>query len=409
MKDIKKLLKQQSSNILPDENIKDEIKADLGLTSVRAQSVAYNTGGTATTHTSSKRLPVFIAILLVLVIVTGVILFALPSGNGGLNIGGKFDDIVTTDDFYAYGAASIGALIDSNAPQTVAVASDMTFVTVADTVEMFSLSDGYGKSNTLTDEQMQTVNGYMALVEELLGSSKITHSGAVSDRAEYQYVMTINSTDITGAKISYTMYYNKILVGVDTEHDEQEETYNIQGVLQIGTNEYPVEGEYVSETEQGESETEMYFRAYTSVDSTGNYSKNSYIEVHQQNESEAEDNETEKEYVYTIYQDGRQVERTVAEYEQEGGEIELVLNVSKNGSTNRLVFRNASKGNQYKFSVSARMDGQSINFVVSIVEENGNSVYRYEYSDGSYSDCDRNDHKGWQGGNHDDDDDDDDD
>lgn len=405
MKDIKKLLKESRSSVLPDNKVKQQIKNDLNIDN-RAQStvVAYNNGTTSSSTTNNtKRRNQAIAIVAVILTIFAILLPIMLSSTGGDNpiIGdnGKFDDIVTTGDFYAYGAASIGSLLTTS---TGTSTSSKVSMSVSD----MSVVATNGKANSniqllnsgLTDSQISLVNSYMPLVEELLGEGKITYKESQSQVGGFEYFMTIWYKDALGQDVQYTMYYNKELLSTETEGDEQESNYSIVGELHIDSAVYEVEGTSQTETETGEEESEMRFRAYTAED------KRSYIEVEQSTESENEDNEVENEteYLYTVVEQGVRVRRISASYEQENNQIELVLNIEeRDGTKNRLVFKNASKDGQYVFNVNARLDGDSVSFVVRITQSaDGNSIYSYEALDGTH----------WgEGDRYDDNDDDDDD
>lgn len=67
--------------------------------------------------------------------------------------------------------------------------------------------------------------------------------------------------------------------------------------------EYSVEGNYETENESDESESELYFKAFT------NDTRTSYIEVEQQYESEDSGQEIEREYVYSVYEAGKLTEK----------------------------------------------------------------------------------------------------
>ena len=168
--------------------------------------------------------------------------------------------------------------------------------------------------------------------------------------------------------------------------DETESEYSITGILVVNGAEYPVQGGMETEEEEGESESELTFVAYTGVDS--------YIRVEQ--EFEQEEGEREQKYVYTVAENGRVLEKTEVEYEEEEGEVKLKMTVQRaDGTKDELSFEDESEKGVRKLRVDARMDGEEISFCIYIEQE----VYRYEFENGSH-DFDRH----W----HDDDDDDDD-
>lgn len=310
----------------------------------------------------------------------------------------KFETIDSAEEFYAYGVASIGTLLSSNG------AESSTLQTVAlsqtDGNDCDRPQDGTGNqygsgqqeqqsqglTDNVTEEQINEVNEYIALVEGLLSNGTITSQVTQSDMEGYAYKNVVSIKDFNGETISYTMYYNTVEVADKDDHDdkfelddEQEQTFRIEGVMVVGQESYAVQGYEKSESEQDESETESVFRVELGNDS--------FIVLNREQESETEHGvtETEDKFVYSFYQQGRLVERTEVEYEQEEDETELVMTVTSNGTTDVLRFEEELNYNGEKcIRVYADIDGQQISFRVFVtVDEQGQPVYRYVYGNGS--------------------------
>lgn len=391
MKNLKKLLRQQSGDILPDERVKDNIKLELGM-GEKVPAAQTASGGTI----AVRRRNIIIAACaaaLAIIIALCIILPSLGGGQSGVNPGlldggsdnGKFDEITDADSFYAYGAASIGAVLSTQGGSTQTAAT------------------GAAKASAVTlaapsQEEMDTINRYMALVESLLSEGDITGT-AIEGNGQYQYGMTVSYSDLLGNPVSYVMYYDKIFRGSHTDGDESESNYSIDGVLVIDGASYPVSGNYTTESEQDEEETSIFFRAYTSSD------RLSYIEVSRQSENESEDgqSESEVEYVYTVYSDGRVVERTRVEYESEEGELELLMTIERDGVRESLTFEDETEGGTRIIAVRGNIDGESVSFKIYVREGN----YHYVFDDGTSSDFDRYDGDDDDDDDRDDDDDDD--
>ena len=222
----------------------------------------------------------------------------------------------------------------------------------------------------------------MSLVESHLSDSAIVGSAIVGAEG-YDYGMTVSYKDLLGGTVSYTMYYDKIFLNGEVDDGEREENYSITGVLIVDGAKYPVEGKYESEVSADETGDELEFRAYTSAD------RRSYIEVKQEYESETEGGkgETEKEYVYTVFANGRQSEKTEVKYEQEDGETELELIVQSDGIRDELKFTSTSSGSEGVIFAEGRLNGQSVRFKVRVTQ----GQYQYEFEDGTSSDFDRRD------------------
>lgn len=378
MKDVKKLLSEHKSEILPDANVKDKVKRELGLDE-KESSLAYAHGGE---HALSDGRKTFLAVVAVFVIVALFICIFIPlwlrggSPAGDIIAGNKFDSITDADSFYAYGAASVGSILSSSEGTGGAASASACAVSAAE-----SSSPSY-------DAQVETLNKYLSMVESLLGDGAITGATYEED-GEYAYRMTVTASDLLGGTSSYTLYYNKTFVGSSVEDDEFKENYSLDGVLIVEGVSYPVTGNYETETEEDEQESELYFRAYT--DDTGR----SYIEVRQEYESEDEDggSETEVEYVYTVVQDGKVKEKAVVEYEQEDGELELVMTITRDGNRETLVFEDESENGRRVIAVRGTLNGERVSFRIYVSD----GEYDYVFDDGSHFEGDRN--------NYDDDDD----
>lgn len=403
MKDVKKLLRSQAAGALPDDaRVKENVRRELGFAGAEPVLAAAH-GGTATAGAKKKWLPLAAAFLALALIAAVLLAVFLPGGSSSLGGGNKFLQISTADDFYAYGAASVGSLLSSesggNASAVSARAASAAVRAPASPSAAANAADGTSDGH-LTAEQEGLVNEYLALAEGLLSDGAIEHSIAGADASSgYDYVMTVTARDLLGSSVTYTMYYDQTLTGSETDDGEREDSYSLEGMLVLDGVSYPVTGGKVEESESGESETELWFRAETG--------ENSYIRVEQELESETEggSTETEQKYIYTIWRDGALAERTTVEYESEAGELELKMTVERrlsDGSreTDVLEFEREEEGGSTVLRVNAQMGGERVSFRVYI--ENG--TYRYVFSDNTSSDHSRPSH-----GDDDDDDDEDDD
>lgn len=376
MKDIRKMLKAQAKDVLPDEKLKESIKKELGYRAAEeAPVLARADGGSEQVKSKRKVMFPLVAFAVILLVLAIVLPLALPGSSPTVLPGGnKFADITNADSFYAYGAASVGSLLASE----------------SDTSPVRAMKDGAAQE----EKHIETVNRYMALVEGLLSEDAI-ETTAAEGAYGFEYGMKIGYTDLLGNAAYYTLYYNKHFLSSEQEEDETEEEYAIEGVLVAEGKTYPVSGNYETESEEDETEGELFFRAYLDD------AKNSYIEVTQEYESENEegDQEVEREYVYSRYENGKRVERTTVEYEAEEGELELKLTIEQENVRDELVFESARRGGEMVLLAEGKLSGEDVRFTVYIRE----GGYHYVFEDGSSSDHDRYDD------DHDDDDDDDDD
>lgn len=378
-KDVKKLLAEHRADILPDERVKEKVKRDLGLSSVKESRLSYAQGGEHALTDGKKVMIAVIAVLLVAAIFLGVFLpLWLKGGGTPVTPGGgsdPFGNITSADRFYAYGAASVGSILASvseSGAAAAAVAAGEALIPAA--------SDASRLASAAEEEQVATLNKYLSLVESLLSDGGISGE-AIAPAGEYKFGMRVTSTDLTGGTSGYVLYYNKRFVSGETDGEESEENYSIEGVLvtEFDTS-YEVKGNYQTETEsedgEHESESGLFFRAFTSED------RRSYIEVRQETETESEDGveETETEYVYTVVEDDRRVERMTVEYETEQDETELNMTIENyvEGRSETLVFEDETEDGVRVIAVSGTLDGTPVAFRIYVRDGH----YDYVFADG---------------------------
>ncbi len=416
MKNVKKIMAKHKSEILPDKKIKDNVRHELGFDGAQ-YSAAYAHGGEQTADVRRNKIIVLCAAALAVVLFLGAIIPALMKNRKPItpSVSNKFAQITDAASFYAYGAASVGTLLaSSDSLPTVRKLSDSL-----PTVRKLSASAETEKS------RLTTVNRYMSLVESLLSEQNIV-SNMISGEHGYRYGMTVKHTDLHGNEISYRLYYDKYPTATESEeknyygvtrddkiselkisdgespdykayngdkiddeynidknNDKTEKDYSIKGILLIGGAEYFVEGVYETENDGGESESELYFKAFTNAEKT------SYIEVRQKHERETKSDETEieQEYVYSVYVNGVLTERTEIEYETEKDELELKMSVTKGGETETILFKGEFENGERILRARGKVNGQTVSFRVYVL----NDGYRYVFDDGSFSDFERDD------------------
>ncbi len=387
MKNVKKLLKEHKSEILPDKKTKDNIKRELWPED-KQYTLTFAHGGERTADERSRnKITRLCVAALIIVLIFGALVPVLLSMRRKSNFPmalNKFAQITDADSFYAYGAASVGNILSVSGAQPVsAYASTVRNVARSNVAGVTGFSKK--SANSVFDSErlrLAAVNRYMPLVENLLSEKSIDRK-TVSGEYGYSFGMTVEYVDLRGDVVSYRLFYDKIPVKTDSEDDETKENYSITGVLFVKNAEYPVEGSYETEIDGNESESELCFKAFTSADKT------SYIEARQKNENETEfgETETEREFVYSVYDNGVLVERTVIEYESEKDELELKVSISKNGRAETLLFKSEEENGKRIFDVCGDLNGQAVRFRVYIRQEG----YRYVFDDGSFSDFNSDD------------------
>ncbi|MCI7002804.1 MAG: hypothetical protein MR904_00470 [Clostridia bacterium] len=366
MKNIKKLLSQQGQEILPDNAIKDIIKQKIGFEE-KQTSLVYAHNGQQKVDNVFKTKLFACSMALILLLIVGIFIPILLNKNANKNkiqIYNKFAQVTNAETFFAYSAASVGDLLSSpyTATNCSVIANAMscgTYVT-------------HTKESDLDSAQTEIIDKYMSLVVNLFGSSKIESNVAKGD-INYQFAMNIHYTNLNGEVVFFKMLFNKLLLSEEKEEDEVEQNYSIDGILLKGNEKYLVEGLHKVETEKGESESEMYFKAFL------NSEKNSYIEV-QQNfeiENDAQENEIEQEFIYSLYNNGKVVEKNTIKYEAEDDELSLKMHIITENETNNLLFNYERIENKNALHVVGNIGDKSINYYIYFQKDG------YQYSLGN--------------------------
>ena len=381
--DVKKLLAEHRDEILPDARVKEKVRRDLGLSSVTESRMAYARGGEHALTDGRKVAVALIAVLLVAAIFLCIFLPIWLQRGGAPTPGGDIGVFGDADSFYAYGAASVGAILSSGEGSASSSPHAVTADAAVAAAEVYPVAAADADA-----AQVEILNKYLSLVESLLGGSGITGE-SVAPAEGYEFGMRVTRVDLLGGHDSYELYYNKIFLGSETDGDETEENYSITGILVTDGGTYRVSGTYQTESEEDGRESELFFRAYTGDGA------DSYIEFGQSQESEHDDGdpETEAEYVYTVVTDGVPREMTVVGYEGEADETELSMVIERYDadgsriSREQLFFEDETEDGARVIVVRGTLGGEAVAFRIYVRGDG----YDYVFSDGTHIPGDRYD------------------
>ena len=245
-KDVKKLLAEHRDEILPDHRVKEKVKRDLGISSVREGRLAYAHGGERAFTSGKKAAVAVVAVLLIAALFLGVFLPLWLSGGGVPPTGqtdpndpvhpgdGVFGTITDADSFYAYGAASVGSILASAAGGAV----DTAAVTASETAPLTAARDAAALTASADEAQVAIVGKYLSLVESLLSDGGIK-STPVEPGMGCEFGMKVESADLIGGTSGYILYYDKIFLGSEVDEGEREDNYSIEGYLVTESATYP--------------------------------------------------------------------------------------------------------------------------------------------------------------------------
>ncbi|MGN1372527.1 MAG: hypothetical protein ACI4VK_00600 [Candidatus Coproplasma sp.] len=283
---VKKLLKQQKSAVMPSDSVKRRIAADCGV----QDNVSNAGGGVAVKTKRNIAISVCACCAAAVAAVACAIILLNPSAPAILPdvIDSNFGSVSSATEFYAYSAVSVGAMLDG---------TDLTNVASA-----FALADTYdttfSASTEITDLQKKILDKYAMFATGMLGEGKITGSCTAADIDEYEFKLNVGYSDVFGSSAETVLYFKKVEGSVKIKDDE--EKYEIEGILVKGDVAFPVDGKYKTETDDDETKSKTEFIAYTSPD------RNSYIVMKYEFESETD--ETESKVVVSVYENGKETE-----------------------------------------------------------------------------------------------------
>lgn len=288
-------------------------------------------------------------------------------GNKGGNDNGT-TVIMSTTDLVAFSAASSFNILTAMDSSTASTAS--TAALSGDT--------------SIDDAKITEVNRQLALIESFIGNNPITTTeGKPSgEYAVYEHMMTVTTTDLTGKNTVYTLYYNETLGVEDYDDDDDdddwdtEQEFTLDGIMVSNGIEYRMHGE--KELEEGEYE--ISFKAWADATKT-HLTAVDYVLFEQ--EIEKEFNESEEEYKYAIYSNGKCISSFSLDIEVENGEQEIKFRSSDSASGNYINYSRKTEHGQTYIRATIVENGASSTFKVYSQTRNGIKGYRYVFSDGT--------------------------
>ncbi len=234
--------------------------------------------------------------------------------------------------------------------------------------------------------QAEEFNKYVYMLDGFFGDEVVSTTVVenVDEGYAYDYKLTIKGRNVAGEVVTNLMYYSEKMAREEIEDDDDgqeiERSYTLEGVLVMDGVDYPMRGERNEESEADESEAEITIRAYLNAEDEG-----TYVQVEQETSEEL--GESEKEYVYSVYQGGRLIEKTAIEFETERSKnaekAEYEVEFLSGNGRGRYEIKQIKKGSDRYLKVDYALDNQRGSFTVKeVVGENG-VAYEYTFSDGS--------------------------
>lgn len=356
-------LKTEAQEHVPDvyDRILESARGE-GL--IHAQSCPSFTDKTKNRRTGKRRAAAILSAVASLAVCAAIVVpVALYGGGTG---GGVTSVSLSSRDVYGMGAVTTAKLL----------CGEMTGGALSSLSAVRLLSD---KDTSSVKDQTKKFHEYFTMFESFLGDDLFTtveEKNADGAYAQYEQKLTVTGVGLRGNTEQYVMYFNEILCKQDTDGDETEQEYVLDGVLSLDGADYMLCGERSFSTEKGETENELWIRAYPEPDDG-----KTYVEMEQ--EDSVEKGETKREYVYKIVKNGKLIEETSVEFEaeQKGGKekIKYEIEFRSGEGKGKYELERETKNGVHSIKAKYDLDGESGEFYIR-PEAGG---YLYVFPDGS--------------------------
>ena len=317
-------------------------------------------------------------------------------GNGG--VGGEGTSVEAgARNAYGIGAVTTAKLLAGGIAGTNAMLSATSQDGAADTA-------GQG-----AQEAAGEFDEYFRMLDCFLDEDafRTTVSENTDEAYAFDYKMTVEGELLDGTAVSHTMYYSEESVGTvsdddddhdDDDHDDDDrdenehtEAYRLTGVMVLDGVSYDMRGYRSVETEAEHNETEQSEELW--IRATDPQNARNYVQMDLETETEEEDGsaEQEREYVYSVYADGKLTERTNVDFETENedgaAETEYTLGILRDGVRSYYEVERAEReSGSVTIGVRYRLgSGESGRFIVT---QTADGEYVYRTDDGTRIDFD---------------------
>lgn len=305
-----------------------------------------------------------LAAIATLTLATALTTVNVSCANNGNTSGKKETPSATfnsSENFFALSAASGVSFLDG---------ADTMKQTATAAIALLSVETPSARPSEFTDEDVKEINNTLVMFDSIVGndlSAKTDKNDGTDEKyAIYEYKMTISF----GGK-NAVMYYNETDLRTETDHDEEEteeETEaKLEGVLVSDEYVYSATGMRKEETSADETEYELELIVKKSETT---FVKFSYG-------TETENTERETEYKCEIYENGKKIQKTKIEFEEEDGQTEIKFKLEKNGNFEGAEYKIVKRSGN-KYDIRREQNGKK----TYILAEKTEQGYKFTYSNG---------------------------
>ena len=328
-----------------------------------------------------------LAAIATLTLATALTTVNVSCANSGNKSGKKETPSATfhsSENFFALSAASGVSFLDGAASMNQAAAG-VSFLKgaavmnhTAAAIDTLSVETPATRPSEFTDEDVKEINNTLVMFDSIVGSDLSAktdkNDGTDEKYSVYEYKMTISF----GGK-NAVMYYNETDLRTETDHDDEEtetgtetetETETeatLEGVLVSDEYEYSATGMRKEETSADETEYELELIVKKSETT---FVKFSYG-------TETESTERETEYKCEIYENGKKIQKTKIEFEEENGQTEIKFKLEKNGNFEGAEYKIVKRSDN-KYDIRREQNGKK----TYILAEKTEQGYKFTYSNG---------------------------
>lgn len=181
---------------------------------------------------------------------------------------------------------------------------------------------------------------YLSLIETYLNNQVITSTEVASDKEAFETMVTYQTKNMFGEAVTYTVYYNIVLMTEDTDEDDLEDEqdmeleYELTGIIVIDGVEYELIGEK-------EVEADEVSYKFTSYIDQNNFIKISY---------EMDQEDQEQKFHFKQVTDGVIVYETKVKLENEDGKMAVKFSYKTATTSGKYVFKQ-NDSNSYDIKV----------------------------------------------------------
>ncbi|VEU81140.1 hypothetical protein [Haploplasma axanthum] len=222
--------------------------------------------------------------------------------------------------------------------------------------------------NVKMDQEENNQNIDFDLMFSIINEDSFKVDKIESDNSEYDnlILINVNSTD------TYKMYYNEKILKTEIENDddeiEEETLYSVQGLIINNDLTYIINGIKTIEKEIEDNEVSEEFE----LDLKVSIDENKFIKI--KYETEMENDEKSKKYIYSVHENNKIVYHFEFEIEDEDDEIELELKMKTSNGLDK--YRMTIQKNKEKAILEfGDYNNKEIIILDIIRDENGRIVY----------------------------------